>query len=62
MDNKWALEEHISTADNNKYWNSAGESARNGTALTEYVESHPLDADERLAIMDKTGIERSSCR
>ena len=46
MDNKWALEEHLSTADNNRYWNSAGESARNGKTLTDYVESHLLDVIE----------------
>jgi hypothetical protein len=38
FDNKWTLEEHVSTGEVNKYWNSAGESARNGKALTEYVE------------------------
>lgn len=58
MHNKWALEEHFSTEANNKFWNSAGESARNGKALTEYVEEHLLDADERVELMDKTGIER----
>jgi predicted TIM-barrel fold metal-dependent hydrolase len=59
MDNKWALEEHLSTAENNKLWNSDGESARNGKNLTAYVESHLLDVDERIKIMDATGIERA---
>jgi predicted TIM-barrel fold metal-dependent hydrolase len=59
MQNKWALEEHLSTAENNTLWDSAGESARNGKALTEYVEIHLLDVDERIALMDKTGIERA---
>jgi 2,3-dihydroxybenzoate decarboxylase len=58
MDNKWALEEHLSTAENNALWNSAGEAARNGTVLQHYVEKHLLDVDERISIMDKTGIER----
>ena len=59
MQNKWALEEHLSTAENNTLWDSAGESARNGKALTEYVETHLLDVHERIALMDKTGIERA---
>lgn len=59
MQGKWALEEHLSTAENNGLWDSAGESARNGRTLTEYVEQHLLDVDERLKIMDATGIERS---
>lgn len=58
MDNKWALEEHLSTPENNEFWDAAGESARNGAALTAYVERHLLDIDERVALMDKTGIER----
>ena len=59
MDNKIALEEHLSTAENNKLWDSAGESSRNGQTYTEYIESHLLDIDERLKIMDATGIERT---
>ncbi|MDH6246500.1 hypothetical protein [Mycobacterium sp. OTB74] len=52
MHDKWALEEHFSTAENNKFWNSAGESARNGKVLTEYVEARLLDVDDRLDLMD----------
>jgi gamma-resorcylate decarboxylase len=59
MDNKIALEEHLSTAENNKLWDSAGESSRNGKAYTEYIESHLVDIDERLKIMDATGVERT---
>jgi predicted TIM-barrel fold metal-dependent hydrolase len=59
MDNKIALEEHLSTAENNKLWDSAGESSRNGKAYSEYIESHLVDIDERLKIMDATGIERT---
>ena len=59
LDNKWALEEHVSTGEANRYWNSAAESARNGKALTEYVEYSLLDVDERVRLMDKTGIERA---
>src|SRR6266851_4830524 len=57
MQDKWALEEHLSTAENNTLWDSARESARNGKALTEYVETHLLDVEDRIALMDKTGIE-----
>jgi gamma-resorcylate decarboxylase len=56
---KWALEEHLSTAENNEMWNSAGEAARNGRQYMEYVESHLLEVDERLRIMDAAGIERA---
>ena len=59
LGNKWTLEEHFTTDEANKYWNSATESARNGKALTEYVEFSLLDVDERLRLMDKTGIERA---
>jgi 2,3-dihydroxybenzoate decarboxylase len=45
MDNKIALEEHLSTNENNELWESAGESARNGQNYMEYVERHLLDAD-----------------
>jgi gamma-resorcylate decarboxylase len=56
---KWALEEHLSTAENNHLWDDAGEAARNGKQYMDYVESHLLDADERITIMDATGIERT---
>jgi predicted TIM-barrel fold metal-dependent hydrolase len=59
MEGKWALEEHLSTGENNALWDSAGESARNGRMLTNYVEEHLLDVEMRLAIMDATGIERA---
>ena len=59
MQDKWALEEHLSTAQNNEMWNSSGEAARNGKQYMDYVESHLLDADERIQIMDATGIERT---
>ena len=59
MDNKWALEEHLSTAENNELWDDSGEAARNGKQYMDYVESHLLDVDERIKIMDATGIERT---
>ena len=30
MQDKWALEEHLSTAENNQLWDDSGEAARNG--------------------------------
>jgi gamma-resorcylate decarboxylase len=56
---KWALEEHLSTAENNRLWDDSGEAARNGRRYMDYVESHLLDVDERIKIMDATGIERT---
>jgi len=59
VQDKWALEEHFSTPENNQLWDSSGEAARNGKVYLNYVESHLLDVDERLRIMDATGIERT---
>jgi gamma-resorcylate decarboxylase len=59
VQDKWALEEHLSTAENNELWDDSGEAARNGKQYMDYVESHLLDADERIKIMDATGIERT---
>src|SRR5271169_3979444 len=56
---KWALEEHLSTDENNKLWDSWGEAARNGRSYMDYVEAHLLDVEERLRIMDATGVERA---
>jgi 2,3-dihydroxybenzoate decarboxylase len=59
MRDKWALEEHLSTEENNELWDSAGEAARNGKTYMDYVETHLLDVAERIRIMDATGIERA---
>jgi gamma-resorcylate decarboxylase len=59
MQDKWALEEHLSTRENNQLWDDSGEAARNGKQYMDYVESHLLDVDERIKIMDATGIERT---
>jgi len=59
VQDKWALEEHLSTAENNEMWDSSGEAARNGKQYMDYVESHLLDVDQRIKIMDATGIERT---
>jgi 2,3-dihydroxybenzoate decarboxylase len=45
---KWALEEHLSTEENNELRDSSGEAAHNGRLYMRYVESHLLDVDERL--------------
>ncbi len=59
MQDKWALEEHLSTPENNKLWDDSGEAARNGKRYMDYVDSHLLDVDERIKIMDATGVERT---
>ena len=65
MQDKWALEEHLSTAENNQLWHDAGEAARNGKVYMDYVESHLLDVDERLRIRSwafpSTCIRASRC-
>ena len=38
---------------------SSGPSARNGKALTNYFETHPLYVKDQIELMAKTGIERS---
>lgn len=57
MKGKIALEEHISTEENNKLWDSTLEAARNGKEYMADVERRLLDAQLRLAEMDKYGIE-----
>ena len=52
-----ALEEHISTAENNKLWDSALEAARNGREYMADVERRLLEGKSRLEEMDKYGIE-----
>jgi gamma-resorcylate decarboxylase len=59
VQDKWALEEHLSTPENNELWDDSSEAARNGKQYMDYVESHLLDVDERIKIMDATGIERT---
>jgi gamma-resorcylate decarboxylase len=59
VDNKIALEEHLSSQENNELWDSAGETSRNGQSHMEYVERQLLDVDDRIRIMDNAGIERT---
>jgi gamma-resorcylate decarboxylase len=59
MRDKWALEEHLSTEENNRLWDSSDETARNGKNYMDYVEAHLLDVEERVKILDATGVERA---
>lgn len=52
-----ALEEHLSTPRNNELWDAAGEAARNGRAYTADVDAKLVDAERRIALMDRSGIE-----
>lgn len=57
MKDKIALEEHISTIENNRYWDSESEGIRNGKKYMEYIERHLLDPSLRLDLMDQYGVE-----
>lgn len=56
---KVALEEHVTTAENNELWDSAGEADRNGQAYMDDVESKLPDVDRRVELMDRNGIDYS---
>jgi predicted TIM-barrel fold metal-dependent hydrolase len=51
-----ALEEHLSTPRNNELWDAAGEAVRNGWAYMADVEAKLVDAEQRIALMDRSGI------
>ncbi len=57
MRGKIALEEHISTEENNTLWDSTLEAARNGKEYMADVERRLPEAHLRLEEMDKYGIE-----
>jgi len=59
MKGKIVLEEHLSTALNNSFWDASGEAARNGKAYMDDVEMRLLDVDRRIEEMDRNGIEIS---
>lgn len=59
MDGKIALEEHVSTALNNTFWDAKGEEGRNGIAYSQDVERRLMDVDTHVAEMDRSGIEFS---
>ena len=57
MNGKIALEEHFSTAENNRLWNSTLEASRNGQEYMADAERRLMDCELRLAEMDRFGIE-----
>lgn len=59
MKGKIALEEHLSTLEHNQLWDATGEAERNGKAYMEDVEWRLLETDQRVAEMDRNGIEIS---
>ena len=48
MRGKIALEEHVSTPENNRLWDSTGEAGRNGTEYMKDVERRLLDRSIQL--------------
>jgi gamma-resorcylate decarboxylase len=57
MQGKIALEEHVSTEENNKRWDLRFEAARHGKRYMENVERRLFDTETRLEEMDEFGIE-----
>lgn len=57
MQGKIALEEHVSTEENNRLWDSALEAARNGAEYMADAEQRLMDTSLRLEEMDRHGIE-----
>ncbi|UCR85082.1 amidohydrolase family protein [Pseudomonas chlororaphis] len=57
MKGKIVLEEHVSTELNNSLWDASGEATRNGRAYMADVERRLLDSDQRIADMDRNGID-----
>ena len=51
MRGKIALEEHVSTPENNRLWDSSGEAGRNGTEYMKDVERRLLDRSIQLEEM-----------
>ena len=59
MKGKIALEEHLSTPENNRLWDAKGEALRNGRAYMEDVEKRLLETELRLQDMDTCGIRHA---
>jgi gamma-resorcylate decarboxylase len=57
MQQKIALEEHVSTPLNDSLWDSTGEAARNGKDYMRETEQRLTETSQRLAEMDRCGIE-----
>jgi gamma-resorcylate decarboxylase len=56
MNDKIALEEHLSTPEVNAFWDAAGEASRNGREYMAWVEERLLEIPRRLSDMDECGI------
>ena len=56
MNDKIALEEHISTEAMNRQWDDSGEASRNGKDYMAWVDERLLDVSQRLHDMDECGI------
>jgi gamma-resorcylate decarboxylase len=56
MNQKIALEEHVSTEAMNALWDDAGEASRNGKKYMAWVEERLLDVPKRIQDMDECGI------
>jgi gamma-resorcylate decarboxylase len=57
MKGKIVLEEHLMTPLSNSLWDAFGEAARNGKACTDDVERKLLGTEQRIAEMDRCGID-----
>lgn len=57
MKGKIVLEEHVTTPLNNSLWDSSAEVARNGKAYMNDVERRLLETEQRIAEMDRCGID-----
>ena len=57
MRGKIALEEHVSTPENNRLWDSTGEAGRNGTEYMKDVERRLLDRSIQLEEMAQRHID-----
>jgi 2,3-dihydroxybenzoate decarboxylase len=56
MNDKIALEEHVSSDAMNALWDAAGEASRNGQEYMDWVEDRLIDVSERISDMDECGI------
>lgn len=59
MKGKIALEEHVSTQENNRLWDSKSEALRNGRHYMDNVEKRLLETELRLKDMDACGIRHA---
>ncbi|MBH2778017.1 amidohydrolase [Serratia marcescens] len=59
MKGKIALEEHVSTQENNRLWDSKSEALRNGRNYMDNVEKRLLETELRLKDMDACGIRHA---